>query len=287
MRDDNWVQIRAVPLLDEVVQARVRQRQIDAENEAPIRARVDAHLKTAETVLDVLRDQHQSLLEETDFAPLQKTRPGAAWLLAGRCLSLGYAVVSSLCAGLTTDVAPLVRTLHEASGALRILLDNHESDLHRRWLKNGYFKVKDLQQAQKRIEDRAAVEMLKQGIQPPDRTDELDHDLYDQWSRIAHNRRSSILESYDSSLREFAYGAHTDPLRRGVWVGYGTQVVYEVTVTVGLALSKFNGLKVWAARVEPAISALDRVQRECPLDPDALGFEQCQDRRTDAATPMD
>ena len=272
MGDDDWVRIRTAPPSDEVVQARVRQRQINAENEASVRVRIDAHLKTVEAVLDTLRDQHQTLLERTDFDPLQKTRQGAAWLLAGRCLSLGYAVVASLRAGLTTDVAPLVRTLHEACGALRILLDSHESELHRRWLKNGYFKAKDLQQAQKRIEDRAAADMLKQGVKPPGRTDELDHDLYDQWSRIAHNRRSSILESYDTNLREFSYGAHADPLRRGVWVGYGTQVVHEVTATVGLALSKFYGPEVWAARVEPAISALDRVQRESPLDPDALGF---------------
>lgn len=230
-------------------------------------------LQGDEAVLDTLRDQHRRLVEETNFEPLQKTRHGGAWLLAGRCLSLGYAVLVALRAGLTTEVAPLARTLHEATGALRIMLDRDETVLHRKWLRDGYFSAKDLQLGQKRMEDRAAVDMLKRGTAPPGRTDELDHQLYGHWSRIAHNRRSGILESYQSDLREFAYGPHPAPLLRAVWTGYGTQLIYEVTVTVGAALARMFDANVWLARVEPAINALNRLQREQRLDPSALGFE--------------
>lgn len=258
----------------EVVAARDRQHEVDAAHEAMLAPRIEAHLQVLTAVLDTLRDQHKRVVEETNFEPLEKTRQSAAWLLAGRCISLGHAVVVCLRASLTTDVAPLARTLHEASGALRIMMNGDETKLHRKWLRDGYFSANDLRLAQKRMEDSAAVEMLKRGIAPPGRTDELESLVYGQWSRVAHNRRSGILESYQAALREFAYGAHPDPLFRGVWTGYGAHVVHEVTVTVGAMLAKVFGRPLWMAYIEPAISALDRLQREHPLNPSALGFEE-------------
>lgn len=269
---DDRVPVRKQPLSDDVALARSRHHEAEAANESVLTPRIRAHVDVAEAVLDSLREEHQRLVEETDFDPLQKTRQGAAWLIAGRCISLGYAVVLGLRAGQTTDVAPLARTLHEASGALRIMLDGEETDLHRKWLRDGYFTPKELQQAQKRIEDHTAADMLTRGVLPPGRTDGLDHQLYGQWSRIAHNRRSGIIESYRPDVRQFAAGPHSDALSRAVWTGYGTQVLYEVTVTVGAALAKMLGPRLWVARIEPAITALDRLQRDHPLDPDSLGF---------------
>jgi hypothetical protein len=270
------VRIQVQPVVETVMHARAGQRAADAKNAPLAESRIATHLAVAERVLDTLRDEHRRLVEETDFDPLQKTRQGAAWLLAGRCLSLGYSVVAALAAGLTTDMAPLARTLHEASGALRIMLDPDETALHGKWLRDGYLSAKDLVHAQKRMEDRSAVEMLKQGVAPPGRTDELDHQLYGHWSKIAHNRRSGILESYRSDLRDFAYGPHPDPLRRGVWTGYGTEVISELTVTVGAALAKMLGPSVWTGRIEPAIDALNRAKLQHPLDPTVLGFNDSE-----------
>jgi hypothetical protein len=157
------------------------------------------------------------------------------------------------------------------------MFDPEEAALQKKWLRDGYFSPNDLEKAQRRMEDRAAVQMLKEGVAPPGRTDELDHQLYGHWSRIAHNRRSGILENYRGDLREFAYGPHSDPLRRALWTGYGTQIIYEVTVTVGAALTKMLGPEMWHGRVEPAISALDRLQQEHPLGPQALGFAEAED----------
>lgn len=274
MSSDDRISIRSQTLPHEIVSARDRQHELDAANEVMVAARIEAYLQVIAAVLDTLRDQHKRVVEETNFEPLGKTRQSAAWLLAGRCISLGYAVVVCLRAGLTADAAPLVRTLHEASGALRIMMNGDETTLHRKWLRDGYFSPKDLRLAQKRMEDSAAVEMLKEGIAPPGRTDELGSLVYDQWSRIAHNRRSSILESYQATLREFAYGAHPDPLLRGVWTWYGAQVVHEVTVTVGGMLAKVFGQALWIAYVEPAIGALYRLERKHPLNPSALGLKE-------------
>jgi hypothetical protein len=271
------VRINRRELPENVAGARAAQREADSGNEAALASRVEAHLRISQAILDTLRDQHRRLVEETDFDPLQKTRPSAAWLLAGRVISLSYAIVVGLRSGLTTEVGPLARTLHEASAALRIMLDAEESALHRKWLRDGYFSPSDLEQAQRRMEDRAAVEMLRSGVAPPGRTDKLDHQLYGQWSKIAHNRRTGILENYRADLREFAYGPHPDPLRRALWVGYGTQIVSEVTVTVGAVLTKMLGPETWVNRVEPAISALGRLQRDQPLDPTALGFPEPAD----------
>ncbi|MEX2193913.1 MAG: hypothetical protein WD844_01385 [Thermoleophilaceae bacterium] len=269
---DDRVRIRRQPLSDDVKLARCRQDEADGANESLVTSRIRVHLEVTQAVLDSLREDHQLLVEETDFEPLQKTRQGAAWLIAGRCISLGYAVVLCVRAGLTTDIAPLARMLHEATGALRIMLDREETDLHRKWLRDGYFAPKELQKAQKRMEDRATADMLRHGVLPPGRTNDLDRQLYGHWSRIAHNRRSGIIESYRPDLRRFVAGPHSDALSRAVWAGYGTQVLYELTVTVGAALAKMLGPGLWVARIEPATTALDQIQRDHPLDPASLGF---------------
>jgi len=267
------VRVRRQILPAEVKQARAAQRRADVHNNALISARIAAHLTAQEGALDRLRDAHAGIANGTDFDPLQKTRQGAAWLLAGRCISLGYVLPVLLRAGVAVEVAPLARTLHEASSALRIMLDGDEHELHRRWLRDGYFSPKLMEGALKRMEDRMAAEMITQGHTPPGRTDELDRKLYDEWSRIAHNRRSGVLESYHADLRDFAYGAESDPLRRGVWVGYGTQVIAEVTVTVGAGLTKMLGPATWGTLIEPAVAALHTSERDHPLDPIALGFD--------------
>lgn len=87
-----------------------------------------------------------------------------------------------------------------------------------------------------------------------------------------HNRRSGIIDSYRPDLRRFAAGPYSEILLRAIWAGYGTQVVYELTVTVGAGLAKMLGPALWSARIEPAIAAFDGLQRDHPLDPAALGF---------------
>lgn len=266
------MRVRVQELSDEVSAARVRQRGADERNDSLVSQRIAAHLRAHETVLDGLRDAHRATIERTDFDPEQRTRQGAAWLLAGRCVSLGYALVALLRSGIAVEIAPTARTLHECSSALRIMLESEEHELHRRWLRDGYFSPKMMEQATQRIEQRTAIEMIKQGQAPPGRTDELDRKLYDEWSRIAHNRRSGILDGYRPDLREFVYGAEAEPLRLGVWVGYGTQVLSEVTVTVGATLTKMHGREIWTTLVEPLVRVLQRSQRVHPLDPETLGF---------------
>ncbi|HEY5343904.1 MAG TPA: hypothetical protein VIJ66_09640 [Solirubrobacteraceae bacterium] len=174
---------------------------------------------------------------------------------------------------MTVEVAPLARTMHEASVGARIMLDGDETLLHAKWLRGSYFKPKELDLAKKRMEQRQAESMITQGFAPVGRTDELDRRIYHEWSRIAHNVRSGILENYREDLRQLAIGPHPDPRRRGVWVGYGTQLMVEVTVTVGGTLAKLGGPDLWNARVEPALDAFGLLQRDHPLDPVALGFD--------------
>lgn len=264
--------LRTQPLPATVMQARVKQREADTSNLPIVEPRIAAHLAVHDGILDSLRGEHARLVDETNFDPLRKTRQAAAWLLAGRCLSLGYGVTAMLRANLTTEVAPLARTLYEASGALRIMLDSAEPDLHRKWLGDGYFSPNVLERAQKRMEDRQAAAMLRHGVVPPGRTREDGHWLYGEWSRIAHNRRSGVLENYSPPLWEFAYGPHPDPLRRGLWTGYGSEVLYEVLLSVGAMLTKAHGPKMWMCRIEPAVDVLQRLREQHPLDPAALGF---------------
>lgn len=270
---DGRIRVRRRSIPETVLSARTEQRRADERNAASLRPRIEAHLRVAESVLATLGREHARWVDETNFDPLQNTKQSAAWLLAGRCLSLGYAVISGLRTGLTVEVAPLARAMHEASAGARIMLDGEETLLHAKWLRGSYFKPKDLDLAQKRMEQRQAESMIKQGFAPVGRTDDLDRRIYHEWSRIAHNVRSGILENYREDLRQLAIGPHPDSLRRGVWVGYGTQLMVEVTVTVGGTLAKLAGPDLWNARIEPALDAFGLLQRDHPLDPVALGFD--------------
>lgn len=272
MNDDSRINVRRQTLTEAVLTTRSSQRSADLRNHPIVKARVEMHLGAAEGILNEFRDTHQRVLDVTDFDPLAKTRQGAAWLLAGRSLSLAYTLLSTSRAGFTADMAPGARTLQEATGAIRIMLDPAEELLHRKWLKDGYFTPTDLRRAQERIEDRQAVAMLKSGFAPPGRTHDLDKALYDQWSKITHNRRSGIAESYSPELREFSYGTRVDPLRWAVWVGYATQVQVEVVLTVGALLTKIFGQNCWLELVEPSLARIADVQEKYPLDPVALGF---------------
>jgi hypothetical protein len=243
-------------------------------NGSAVQARVDGHLRAQEQAVHTLIEAHQDILDDHDaLDPEAKSQAAAMWLLAGRCLSLARSLTIMLRAGLTTDISPTARTLHEAGAALRVVAEGEDRAFIDRWLGDSYFNAKKLETAEHEVETRLVVEMLKQGVRPPGRTTGFSKQLYRTWSKITHNRRTGVLESYSPALRQMAYGAHPDPLMHAVWVGYGTQLIVEVVLTVGMALTKFLGPGFWVAKVEPAITGLNLALTRLPLGPEELGYQ--------------
>lgn len=243
------------------------------QNAPPVRPRVEGHLRVQEQAVTTLIEVHNDIIDGYDaLDPEVKDQAAAVWLLAGRCLSLARSLTIMLRAGLTTDISPAARTLHEAGAALRVVADGGDKTFVEKWLSDSYFSAKKLETAEHELETRIAAEMLKQGVRPLDRTMPLSKQIYRTWSKIAHNRRSGVLESYSPGLRQMAYGPHPDPLMRAVWVGYGTQLMVEVVLTVGMALAKFLGPNFWAAKVEPAVNGLNLALTRLPLGPEDLGY---------------
>jgi hypothetical protein len=234
---------------------------------------VEGHLRVQEQAVNTLIEAHQDIIDVYDaLDPQAKDQAAAAWLLAGRCLSLARSLTIMLRAGLTTDISPAARTPHEAGAALRVVAEGGDRTFLDKWLGDSYFSAKKLETAEHELETRIAAEMLKQGVRPPGRTTGFSKQIYGTWSKIAHNRRTGVLESYSPDLRQMAYGAHPDPLMRAVWVGYGTQLMVEVVVSVGMALAKFLGPAFWAAKVEPAVNGLNLALTRLPLGPEDLGY---------------
>lgn len=261
-------------MIPEDIQKKRAEAEASARQNAPaVRARVEGHLRVQAQVIQTLIDAHRNIIDRYDtLDPEDKNQAAAAWLLSGRCLSLARSLTIMLEAGLTTDISPAARTLHEAGVALRVVAEGGDKAFIQKWLGDSYFSAKKLETTEHELETRIAAEMLKQGVRPPGRTTALSTQIYRTWSKIAHNRRSGVLESYSPDLRQMAYGPHPDPLMGAVWVGYGTQLVVEVVVTVGMALAKFLGPDFWSAKVEPAINGLNLALTRLPLGPEDLGY---------------
>jgi hypothetical protein len=257
----------------EVLTARTNAKSAAEQNARALEPRIAGHLRVQHEVIATLIEAHQDIIDQNDtLDPTEKNQAAATWLLAGRCLSMSQSLTIMLEAGLTTDIAPVARTLHEAGAALRVIAEGGDQAFVTRWLRDGYFSPEKLERAEHELETRMATEMLKQGHPLPGRTTQLSKQIYGTWSKIAHNRRSGILESYSSQLRQMAYGPHQDPLLRAVWVGYGSQLLVEVVLTVGMALTKFLGQVFWITKVEPAVNGLNLAMNRLSLGPEDLGF---------------
>ena len=265
--------VRRRPLPGEVIAARDERRRVNAASERIVAPRIAAHLRVAQVVLDALQGEHRSLADQTNLDPLSKTRQAAAWLLAGRCLSMCDAIVAVLRAGLTIEISPLARTLDEACAALFIMLDGSETKLHQQWLRDGYFRPTTLMEAEMRSRTRKAAQMLGEGLSAPDRTDKSDDPIYHEWSRVTHNRRSSILESYRPDLRELVCGSQSDLLSHAVWVGIATHVFFRGTLTVEISLTTMLGHEFRLPSGETIFGSFFDVEKDHPLDSTSLTEE--------------
>lgn len=230
-----------------------------------VERRVEIRLNALESLIDWLVDNHAALVDETDFDPLDQTRPAAAWLVAGRALSLSRALLVLLRAGVASETAPTARALHETARLLQALLDRNEPDILDKFLADEWtVRPSKLSAAERRGQDRMVEEMIPQGVAPPERTDEITKKVYDDLSKDAHPTLGGIRADYTAELRRFAYVPHHEPVARAAWVLPNEELMVEALLSVGLMLAKAHG-PAFFAEVEAGIRELREVQAQQPI----------------------
>lgn len=209
------------------------------------------------------------MVEATDFRPEDDTHPAAAWMMAGRCLSLGRALLTLLEAGHGPEIVPTARALHEASRLLAAMVDPAEGELTDRWLADEWIRPKVMSEAEQRGQTRMAEEMIRNGERPPERTHELTKKLYSGLSAIAHHSRSGFIGDFNETLRRFEYGPHESPLRRAAWQMQADEFLHDAMLAVGLMVAKVYGPRFWIEEVEPSLASIRDLTSREPLLPEA------------------
>lgn len=264
------VEIRQRPLPDEVVDARARFGELAEKLGPEIEPRIQRRHELHRSILDVMCEAHADFVDRTDFDPEADTRQGAAWMMAGRCLSLAGTLLGLLEQGYGPEIVPTARSLHEASRLLAVLLDSSETELADRWLAGEWVRPKAMSQAEERGQTRMAEEMIRAGIAPPGRTHELTKDVYSALSNVAHHSRAGFSGDFNRTVRRFQYGPHASPLRRAAWQQQADEILYDAVLSVGLLLTKCFGPGFWTEQVEPALDAIRTARAREPLLPDEL-----------------
>ncbi|HEX7290567.1 MAG TPA: hypothetical protein VF250_05490 [Conexibacter sp.] len=297
LSDEFDVQAREHALSPEVVDNRIAAAALHGRLRPVLEPRIAIHLDAATQLLDYLDRAHTDIADKTDLALDGDTRQAAVWVVSGRCIGLGRAVVHLLRGGFCAEAAAQARVLHEANRVLGAIGDIYERALLGQWLEDADRKwvrpweCRDAGERQ-RARNASTIEANKANAEAAgdlraaaalqaiidsgslERTDiigEGSRKIYDVLSRIGHNRRSGTTDAVSVPLRRMATGPHPDLVMRGEYVDGLGRIIEEVALYVGQALGRFYGPGFFTAKIKPlVIGLLHRVREDAPLDPDTL-----------------
>lgn len=109
------------PLTQSVARARDEFTRVNSSNGDVLKPAIAAHLTGYDAARTELLDAHCYIGDQTELDIRAKTREAGIWLIAGRCLGLAEAAHLGVAAWLTVEVAPTLRSLHEATRLLSVL----------------------------------------------------------------------------------------------------------------------------------------------------------------------
>lgn len=268
------VRIRPAELSDEVKKERDRHAEVEADNTQVLRERIELHLKLQRALTARMAAAHQDFVDHTDFDPAQPTRPAAAWLTAGRCLGYASSITTQLDAGFTAEVDPTARALEEASRLMLLLVDPLEPMSWKKWMRNSWMKISELDRAEKAQHKRQAASVQRRGFVPPESTQEPSKQIYGSLSETAHPQRKNIEQGWTPEIRRYLHGPQARVVNQAAWVHFGDAWVQSAYVAVGTCLMHLQPprerLDYINHVVEPGLQYLQRVQRAAPLAPETL-----------------
>jgi hypothetical protein len=267
------IRMRELPV--EVAQARLEAAADDAANEKVAQARIEAVLTACKLVAQDLEALHRSYADITDLDLIGYSRASAIWLLSGRTLGLLRALLVQIEAGICNEAGITGRAIHEASRVLFAFSVPDAGDVVRLWLddegRHGYVKQSTAREAEERFETALADSMERAGLPRVASTKEMTEQLYDLMSRVAHNRRSSCVNSVWEPGRRMIYGWHPSAIRRAGNAAWAASMTAEVVNSVGGALSGlYSQEQFFTKRILPLHESIQAVLLSAPLDEQSI-----------------
>jgi hypothetical protein len=231
---------------------------------------MEAHQAAYRLALDDLDCYVTQIADSTDLDLVSDTRPAAVWQMAGRSVGLSRACLDLMRLGYCAEVIPLARTLHEANRLVQTFAQRNEDELLRIWLadegRHKWVRPKQAREAIERAEDKLNDLMRRHGADAPGTTTELSIEIYDQFSRAAHNRRAWVQDAVSADLRQMATGPHRSPVRRAGTLAAIGGTLEEAVQLVGDALAAtFYGTTFWTTNVQPHVKSFEALRATHPL----------------------
>jgi hypothetical protein len=253
----------------EVRSVRARDDEIDARNREILEPAISAHLDAYRAAVNELRSAHEPVADQTDLDLVAADRPSSLWLLSGRAISTADAALMLLRAGYATEVASLLRSLHECCRLLSAVM--HDDDMLRIWLRDrGSLNVKRVMAAVDKWERRSQLEMVKAGVPPPRTTKDPLARTYGRLSDFAHDRRRHLVDQVSVPTRRMPIGPHPDVRVRAALVSETGLFVSELVTVSGSALATLLGRDWFIERFQPTFEQLVALRRRIDISTSAL-----------------
>jgi hypothetical protein len=215
--------------------------------------------------LDWLSQHHADAAARTDHDLAANERENAVWKLSGQAIAYAYALVELLERGYTGQTWALMRAIHEVDRLLLAALNDEEERIVRRWLENKEVKQSEARKSEQRHARRINEQLTEAGEEPLGvDPGELSREIYSGLSAAAHHRRSIVDEGIDHKNRTMIYGPDPRDRERLDFTAFAGQLIHEVLIAVGGALSYLGGpafrpqqLQPMLDQFEEALKALD------------------------------
>lgn len=257
--------------------ARERGRETDAALEPVVRPRIAAHISACRQALDVIEAELDRMSETLSIDPTASTRASALWLLLGRCVGQQRAVLLLAEHGVAVEGRPIDRTIKEMTNLIKAMgaAGPVAEKLARQWLADGEAYVKA--QASRRgtvaafkNTEKEAEAFSNLGLRS---LDEADRTTFNDLSRAAHGRRSSMLESYYAPTRQMARGAGYPLLDQAIAVEWASVTTNGVVLAASAMLLGFYGQDYVESNVLCLMTSIDAIRQTQPLDAEKIARE--------------
>jgi hypothetical protein len=232
----------------------------ELELQGPINLHIDAYEKAVEWHVSL----HENIASGTDLGIGTDTRSSAIWELSGRCLSECRLLIHSLRGGFSIEASSNVRALFEAiTLLLAVAFDDATA---RQWIAGDYIRPKKARAVMAKKQALARKREKAAGVETQGDVVASGEWLYQHFSASAHHRRGPITASISLERREFDYGPHPDPVKRGREVAVIGELIETALNVVADSLSYIVGRDDLADVIAKQGAELDRVRQAHPLD---------------------
>jgi hypothetical protein len=234
-----------------------------AKSELDLQVLIDLHIDAYEKAVERLVSTHASIASGTDLIIGSDTRWSAIWELSGRCLTECRLLIHALRAGFSVEASSNVRAMFEAMYLLAAV--EFDDATARRWLAGDDVRPKKARAVMATRQALARERMKEQGVQVMGDVVATGEWLYKHFSDSAHHRRGAITASISLERREFAYGPHPDPAKRGCAVDHAGELIETALIVVIGSLAHIVGPDGLSDALAEQAAVLEQLRTTQPL----------------------